>query len=116
QIEVPITITYVPGASTPTPGTDTHASTLPTATATSSVSFSFFATSGRSVPAFVPSGTNESPSFCAGLSNPGYAVVKYSVGGRPSSGDHIALTPAVAVCRHSTPVRCQIIQSVASMK
>jgi hypothetical protein len=71
QIEVPITTTYVPGASTPTPGTDTQASTLPTATATSSDSFSFFATSGRSVPAFVPSGTNESPSFSPGWSNPG---------------------------------------------
>ena len=38
QIEVPITTTNVPGSSTPTPGTDTHASTFPTATATDSVS------------------------------------------------------------------------------
>ena len=71
QIEVPITITNVPAPSTPTPGTDTQASTFPTATATDSGSFSFSATSVRSVPAFVPSGTNVSPSFSPGLSNPG---------------------------------------------
>src|SRR5581483_6408065 len=115
QIEVPITITNVPGSSTPTPGTDTHASTLPTATAVLSDNLSFFATSGVSVPALEPSGTNVSPNFSPGLSKPGYAAVKYSVGGRPSSGDHIALKPAVAVWRHSEPVSHQMIQSVASM-
>ena len=66
QIEVPITITNVPGSSTPTPGTETQASTLPTATAVDSESLSFLATSGVSVPAREPSGTNFSPSFSAG--------------------------------------------------
>ena len=37
HVEVPITVTNVAGLVTPAPGTDTHASTLPTATATSSV-------------------------------------------------------------------------------
>ena len=71
QIEVPITTTYLPGDSTPTPGTDTHASTFPTATATDSGSPVLSATSFRRVPALVPSGTNVSPSFSPGLSNPG---------------------------------------------
>ncbi len=35
QIEVPTTVTSVPGRSTPAPGTETNESTLPTATATS---------------------------------------------------------------------------------
>ena len=66
QIEVPITITNVPGSWTPTPGTDTQASTLPTATATDSERPTVSATSVRRAPALVPSGTNVSPSFSPG--------------------------------------------------
>src|ERR1700759_2256369 len=91
QIDVPMTTTKLPGSCTPTPGTETHASTLPTATATDSGSLTRFATSAVSVPARVPSGTNVSPSFSPGASNPGKEASKYSTGGSPSAADHIAL-------------------------
>jgi len=71
QIEVPTTVTYTPGCSTPAPGTDTNESTLPTATATDSGSPIACAAVAVSVPARVPSGTNVCPSFAAGSLKPG---------------------------------------------
>ena len=71
QIEVPTTITNVPGCSTPAPGTDTNESTFPTATATVSGSPRPAASSGRTVSARVPSGTNAVPSFSSGCTKPG---------------------------------------------
>ena len=71
QIEVPTTITNVPGESTPAPGTDTKESTFPTATATGARRPKRSASSARRVPALVPSGANSVPSFAAGSSNPG---------------------------------------------
>jgi hypothetical protein len=91
QIDVPITITNVPGCSTPAPGSDTNESTLPTATVTVAGRPSASASSGRSVPARDPSTANSRPSFSAGDANPGYAASKYSTPGSPPSGDHIAL-------------------------
>lgn len=90
-MEVPITITSTPGALTPAPGTETNESTFPTATAVDSGRPTRRASSARSVPARVPSGTNSSPSFSAGLSKPGYASLKKPAEGSPPLGDHIAL-------------------------
>ncbi len=89
---------------------------MPTATATDLGQAEPSArTAARSVPARVPSGTNVCPSFSPGGSKPGYAASKYSLEGRPSVSDHIALYPAVQLWRRSTPVSHQTIQSVASM-
>ena len=93
QIEVPTTITNVPGESTPAPGTDTKESTFPTATATGVAQAEAL---GELRPqAFrrcVPSGANSLPSFAAGLVEPGVGglEVRRPAAGLPP-GDHIAL-------------------------
>src|ERR1035441_5658984 len=91
QIEVPITITKVPGRWTPTAGSATKASTLPIATVTSVVSSSRSAIDGASLPADVPGAKNLEPSFSKGCGNPGNAASKYSCWGTPSLADQHAL-------------------------
>ena len=71
HVEVPMTVTNVAGLVTPAPGTETQASTLPTATATSVVSPSRRARSAVSAPARVPSATNSVPSFSRRRREPG---------------------------------------------
>ena len=71
HVEVPMTVTNVAGLVTPAPGTDTHASTLPTATATSVGQPQPPARSAVRAPARVPSATNSVPSFSAGVREPG---------------------------------------------
>ena len=71
QVEVPTTVTNVPGCCTPAPGTETNESTLPTAIWTESGRPTRSATSSRNAPALVPSSANELPSFSTGSGKPG---------------------------------------------
>ncbi len=115
-MEVPITITILLGVTTVVAGTAAWASTFPTATAVPGLSPNFSAMAGVSPPARLPWGRIVRDIFSSTMSaRRGSNAAKNSRLGKPSRLLQMALYPAVHALRVSTPVSCQITQSVASM-
>src|SRR5690625_1159474 len=116
-MEVPIVMIILPGSVTPIAGTETCASTFPTATAKPSFNPVNFAISFVSSPALVPKGTTSPRSLVSvKFSKRGSRALKNSLLGYPSCLCQIDLYPAVQLFLTSDPVNREITQSVASTK
>ena len=92
QVLVPITATIVPGAVTPTAGTETWASTLATATGVPGAGPSSPPPASDSPPAIAPSRSMWRDILSSTIeAKPGSRPAKNAASGKPSRFDHWAL-------------------------